>query len=347
MFGATTSWSKPDPVLHYRMVPNAKYWFTKENDHPIGGRINNFGWRDNDWTVDKPAGRTRVALLGDSFVEAFQVELDSTFAKITERHLRDVGSDVEVMNFGRSGFAQTEELIVLREDAIHFAPDIVVLFFLPGNDILDVSRETAPHTQRPFFTIDSDGALELDNSFAQTREFKLRGFASRLKRTSALASLVIERVISRRDAGNRQQQFEVQRAESPQGLTGMLTLCTDTPNEKFVRSYEMTKALIREIADVCRLNGQQLLLVCLNTREYLPRAEAKVAARDPSFDLYYFDDDMAGFAETLGVEYIGLQRPFRAYHEATGRELLWAHFNYEGHRLVADILTDKLLEMMP
>ena len=34
-FGARISWAKPDPLIGYRFVPGAYYWFFQENDHPI------------------------------------------------------------------------------------------------------------------------------------------------------------------------------------------------------------------------------------------------------------------------------------------------------------------------
>lgn len=104
LFGARVSDSKPDSILAYRFVPNADYYFFKENDHAIEGTINSFGWRDNTWSTAKPRGVVRVAVLGDSFVEAFQVELESTFVKTVERRLNERGGTrVEMMNFGDQG----------------------------------------------------------------------------------------------------------------------------------------------------------------------------------------------------------------------------------------------------
>lgn len=153
LFNARISWSERDSILVWRFTPGRRYWFKKENDHPVTGRINSYGWKDKEWSLQKPAKTYRIAVLGDSCVEAFQVESDQTFLSLTEQQLnKNQDIKVELMNFGRSGFTQSEELLVLKNCVSQFYTDMVVLFFSP-NDIEDVSRETAGDLIRPFYHI--------------------------------------------------------------------------------------------------------------------------------------------------------------------------------------------------
>jgi len=87
LFNAKISWSEPDHILGWRFTPGRKYWSNKENDHPITGRINSYGYRDKEWSLKKPPNTYRIAVLGDSFVEAFQVETKRTFLTLTEKQL--------------------------------------------------------------------------------------------------------------------------------------------------------------------------------------------------------------------------------------------------------------------
>src|SRR3989338_3146167 len=74
LFGAKVSWSEPDRVIAWRYTPNKKFWYyKKENDHPITGRINRYGWKDKDWSLEKKENTFRIAVLGDSFVEALNI----------------------------------------------------------------------------------------------------------------------------------------------------------------------------------------------------------------------------------------------------------------------------------
>ena len=195
-FGARLSWSEPDERIGFRYTPGFRYWYQRENDHPVTGRINSFGWRDTEWSLEKPDNVFRVAVLGDSYVEAFQVESSRTFLELAEMTLKSLTPmRFELMNFGRSGFTQTEEMFVLRETILQFSPDMVIVFFLPANDIADILPETALGGLRPFFSVSEDGHLVLDTSFTQTRGFKLRSRVNWFKQHSALLSLLAERYI--------------------------------------------------------------------------------------------------------------------------------------------------------
>src|SRR5262245_53641337 len=174
--GARVSWSRPDESIGWRFLGNTDYWYdSRENDHPTIGRTNSWGWNDREWSPHKTAGTIRVAVLGDSYVEALQVEQVNNFLAITENLLnRDGGRRFELMNFGRSGFTQTEEWLVLKNEIVDFEPDLVVLFFYAPNDIADVDRRTTMDRLRPFpVTVRADDVV-LDMGFRQQASFRLK-----------------------------------------------------------------------------------------------------------------------------------------------------------------------------
>ncbi len=121
----------PHPVWHHWHRPNhaftyhvASEGFTQEV------RFNGHGMRDNrEIAVAKPASGFRVAVLGDSFVEALQVREEEGVARRLEAYLREsTGRPVEVLNFGCSGFSTSLEYLQLREWVRGFSPDLVILF---------------------------------------------------------------------------------------------------------------------------------------------------------------------------------------------------------------------------
>jgi hypothetical protein len=83
VFGARVSFSEPNDQYGWRFTPNKKYW-AKEEGGRASGRINRDGWRDRDWDLSKRPGLFRVAVVGDSYVEAIQVQSDETFLRIAE-----------------------------------------------------------------------------------------------------------------------------------------------------------------------------------------------------------------------------------------------------------------------
>lgn len=285
IFGAKVSNSRPDKLVGWTNIPNSRSWHFKENDHPILLEYNNYGWRDRKWSLKKAKNTYRVAVLGDSYVEAKQVEASFTFGAIAETKLNDMGYQVEFMRFGRSGFTQTEELLVLKNQITPFNPDIVLLFFLPKNDIGDVRKETAGNKLRPFYKILDDGELFLDTSFISSKSFKFRVYIQHIKNRSALISLICER-------WNAYHLNIVKKKKERQrkGLYGVMSLCTNNPNEEYIKSYNLNKYLIKEMVKYCKKNDIQFVLVTLDTSAHLPENEIKYKSVNASFNANFFED---------------------------------------------------------
>jgi hypothetical protein len=343
LFGARISWATPDPLIGYHYVPHAPYWHFKENDHPVTGVINRWGWRDREWTLEKPPGIRRIALLGDSYVEAIDVEQDSTFAALAERSLA-AGSPprVELMNFGAAGFTQSEELLVLTREVVRFHPDMVILFFWPW-DIPDIRRETAPNKDRPFFIEQASGVLSLDTSFNHAWRFRIRRSLDFIKRRSALISLLSERYNAYHDAPPEENPADQLRQAGPHGRSlGPMSLCTSHADPVYMQNYGLNKRLIGEMVSFCRTHAMQFMLVCMDIDAYCAPVEQLYRDVDSSFNQNYFEDDLARFSDSLQIPYLGLQRIFHEYYSRSQRSLHWGHWNYEGHRIVADALAARL-----
>src|SRR5919198_6454900 len=169
---------QPDEVRGYSLRPGAAGWYRKEG--AVFVRINSDGLRDREHTKEKPSGTLRVAVVGDSYAEAFQVEQDKAFWSVLERRLGDCpaleGRRVEVINFGVSGYGTAQELLTLREKVWDYSPDVVLLAFTTNNDVLDNSRALKLTDEIPYFVLDGD-RLVADNSFRETASFRLRDSA--------------------------------------------------------------------------------------------------------------------------------------------------------------------------
>jgi len=240
-----------------------------------------------------------------------------------------------VLNFGRVGASQTEELLVLKTDVMKFSPDLVAVLFTPHNDIGDVARSTAgPH--RPFYELGPDGELRLDTSFNVSRAYRVRAAINGLKQKSALASLVAERYNLFVETRRLRSQTAAER-----GLPPRLSLCTSHPDPVYSKNYRLNKILIREMANYCQQRGVRFLLVC-GDAAYEPEDVLRRSASDTTFDPHFFESDLAQYADTLGVDYLGLQTPFEEHARAGGGPLYWGHYNYAGHRVAARALSDKL-----
>ncbi len=115
--------------------PGARGWFEGIGYHI---RINKFGHRGPDRSLEKPGGVFRILGLGDSFGFGWGVEEEQTFFSVLESRLRAEGYRVEVMNAAVPAWHSTQMLAYLLGPGARFKPDLVVTEFF----IDDVSKHS-------------------------------------------------------------------------------------------------------------------------------------------------------------------------------------------------------------
>src|SRR6185295_4615691 len=101
----------------YRLTPDNERTLTQfeapEVSLPL--RTNNLGLRrDSRTEVEKPVGRARVLVLGDSQTEGLVRNRD-TYTAVLEESLVTEGAAAEVLNAGASGYSPLLKYLWLRE----------------------------------------------------------------------------------------------------------------------------------------------------------------------------------------------------------------------------------------
>ena len=355
-------WYEPDPVLGWKLRPGAKGWFTSEGRGWV--QISPAGFRDRTHDLVKPKGTYRVALLGDSYPEALQVDFKSTFWWQLQEKLgacAPEGTQVEVMNFGVSGYGTAQESLQLENTAIRYSPDLVLLAFTNGNDLMNNSRVLEPEKDRPFYTLDAKGRLRLDNSFASTEQFRERSepwmqyfrVASDRFRVVQLAHQANRTLTALRSAGTAQAS-----AGSPKPLPGVepgtdASVLAPARDQKWRDTWAITEALIEHMKDFSQSHGARFALTIVpyaaqvnpdkdlrrNLQNalgvsdlfYIERRLSALGMKDgfPVIPLAY---DMQRVADSEGVYLHG----FRNVALGTG------HWNEAGHHLAAQLLAKPL-----
>jgi hypothetical protein len=151
-----------DPVIGKRFRPDYRgRVFVPEAGREIELRFNREGLRGPDWSLAKPPGTRRVAVLGDSMIASIATDETNTAVRLLETRLNDEhreGAAWEVLNFGVSSSSTGNELVLYRKVAARYAPDVVLCAFFVGNDLADNSFRL---TQAPrlYFELDAQGAL--------------------------------------------------------------------------------------------------------------------------------------------------------------------------------------------
>jgi lysophospholipase L1-like esterase len=157
----------PDRVVGWKHPKNFQFFWNGHNPYCIefGVQVstNSFGFRDREWSLEKAPGTTRIAVLGDSFIEAIQVPLQDTVPRQLETRLaaRVAGARIETMNFGVSNYSLGQYLMTYDQYARQFRPDYVVVVAA----YLNFMRTTQPELSswlQDFYTLHVRPSYELD-----------------------------------------------------------------------------------------------------------------------------------------------------------------------------------------
>jgi hypothetical protein len=115
---------------------------------------NSLGLRDREYTLAKPPGVIRIALMGPSYVMGDGVADEHVFDNLVEDRInseRPEGAPrVEILNFGISAISITQQIYLLENEIPAFDPDIVILVSEKQNDyeatehIAALAREEIP-----------------------------------------------------------------------------------------------------------------------------------------------------------------------------------------------------------
>lgn len=336
----------------WHLRPGARGWQRSEGEALV--EINSQGMRDRERSLAKPPGTYRVALLGDSFTEATQVDLEKTFGGLLEgRACADKGR-LEALNFGVSGYGTAQELAVYRQQAGRFAPDVVMLVFYAGNDLYNNVRELNPSNAdaAPYYRVEPDGSLSAEAPFA--RSGGPGNIASWLRNQYAsvhahlrLAQVATEAYYQSGLGQARGAQRAVLTREYGENYLEWLAYAPPS-DEKMRASWLVTEQLIRQFAAEVEADGRRFLLVLANAPvQVLPEAadRRRFERKYGLSSIDYADLRLKAFAEAAGIEVIWLAEALRTVAEEQkivlhgfGARLGIGHWNEAGHQVVADRL---------
>jgi len=112
-----------------RLRPNLDFtqWFQVSNQ-VVHFQTNSLGIRGREISLQKPAGVTRVLVLGDSITLSAFLPEERIFTVLVEKILSAHGK-IEVINAGIGDTGMKEQILVLKDPGLKLKPDIVLVGF--------------------------------------------------------------------------------------------------------------------------------------------------------------------------------------------------------------------------
>ena len=139
--------------------------------------VNEDGYRGARHPYEKPPGRKRVVMVGDSIGYGAGVEDEETFGALLESQ----HPDLEIVNLSVGGYGTDQELIKLAQQGLRYHPDFVVLHFCLFSDFTDNALPSALFDARqpkPFFTWDGHELVQHDGHLKLSPPRKLAQWLS-------------------------------------------------------------------------------------------------------------------------------------------------------------------------
>jgi lysophospholipase L1-like esterase len=350
-----------EPSLGLARWPNMCW--TQRDEGRANVCINADGFRDATHRIAKSSDVVRIAVLGDSYTEAIQVEEGRRYTSLLQETLNSRGGlrgqSVEVLNFGVSGYGTCQELMLLENTVLRYRPDIVLLQFMTGNDVLDNTRALSGDPMRPYFCV-AEGRLQgcgPSQSVRDRVERLLTRGAIQLLRMSRVCQVAARAKTVMQEAGYRQRLARIASGghEDAAQEVGLSSLPYQVAPEREVeQGWVVTCAVIDSMQSLCRSSGARFGVILagasievhpshavreaycrLNGIDGFDNPRRQISSRTRSAELSLLPLNSLMADEALASE--------EFFHGFAALGMGRGHWNEDGHAFAAGRVADWLL----
>ena len=361
--GTSFQFRIPHPILGWKPKPGISY----NNELPettVDVTYNTKGYRDVEHTFEKPDGVFRILVLGDSFMEAYSVELKESFSRQLEKLIRKAGCVVEVINLGVGGYGTLQEYLVLEEIGRKYSPDLVLLGFYVQNDVRNNSLELESIlkgdkmkiSSRPFIDPAEPALWEItqvDFEYARgsyvKAQVRLDSLRSRLENRFALIRLT-NMMTTQQNLKNQGTHLKRISKERDLSLLGV-NYCIEA--SEYTKAWKITEQILLKLKKNINMLDSRLVVFSVPAlMEVNLDYMKKIRAKSVNPDALCFEEApgykrLSFILANLEIDFINLLPDFRRVSRNEDVELFWfsdKHWNHRGHALAAKLVLSDLVE---
>jgi len=310
----------------------------RSGEFSVQVQVNRDRFVDREWADPQP-GVPRVLVIGDSFVEAAQVDLEQGFGRVLEAAMGEQrGALVEVLSLGVPGAGTGTALALLDVYAPRLRPQLVVLGFLLSNDVLNNHPLLEPKPDKPFYRLDGGVLVPTDAQRSSSSAWRVPV----LWRISHTWRLVARTVVGR--------QLSLQSLERGGGMPLDLRVHDPAGGSTWDEAWAVTDALVGAMAARCA--EQDISFATLIFPSQVEATQAGRAAAVQAWPaLEDWDLDAAGArAHAMAVQHgpvLDLTPALAAgQHDAPLYFSQDGHWTPAGHRVAAEASASFLSELL-
>lgn len=327
------------PTRGHQFIPNASFVYDG-----VSYKTNDLGFRDRAYSLQKPKGTLRIAVLGDSFIEGMGEAQEDTIPKVLERRLKAVlNRPVEVMNCGiRAGCPALYQFWV--QDLLPYSLDAVVICVF-DNDM------------------DDDACQLLKNTFVRAgawHELPLWARRSNLMaRASIYAAYVVSKIqrktVSKQIFGEEEFRRENKRKDGDENAIGSNAVGYTVYPEKWQEHWARTRGFLDRTIHHLRSNQIPTLVVHIPSNNMFPPQPKKANTSDlwqsgSGFQKDHFSFWVAQWAGERGLPMVNLFERFVDWYTDPKNPPLYQttyyHFNKHGLEKAAEWIEPHLKALL-
>ncbi|MBI3835774.1 MAG: SGNH/GDSL hydrolase family protein [Planctomycetes bacterium] len=343
-----------DPVIGARMLPGLQGRYVGKGGIDTRYHLNRQGWNyPEDYTIEKKPRQVRVCVIGDSYIEAFQVPIENSLTLIAQHTMSQRGVPAQWYSFGQSGWGLSTYYLLLQHYVSFYHPDAVVIFLIM-NDVYDSSPYLRSRSlPLNLVEVDEAGVVHL----IEAPRFE-PGRLRRLAYSTAICRYFFAQLgLHREDPGVQELYIRGLRVAMERGD---LIAGNGLPIEELgAKSWRHTELLLGAIRDRCKeMNTPLLLAYCGNgpkMRSVYEKTDYKPISRDVDPNclgkrIWCIGEDLfEPAARRLGIEYEDLTEPIAEEVRRTGQRYDFAgddHYGELAHRVAGERIAERIMKML-
>lgn len=287
--------------IGWRLLPNQD----RETPNGLPVHVNEFGYRDEDFPREKPAGEFRTLLIGDSVTFGIDVAQDKTFAALLHRRFMASHGPgkVRIINGGTQGYDASQYEFALKRYGFDVSPDLV-LVMLFVNDL-----EIADHPE-PFKDFFGRDLLR----YTATYEAFSKYYGSKVEVKS----------------GTKEEREQAAKQRAIDQYVGREVIDPTTPIAQ--KNLILIRAILGRMRDECASRGIAFGVVILPAWAYTKNPAAAQLSR--LFERSCQEQD---------IKYLNLLVPMADRHEELWLPWDVGHFSESGHQIAAQFIGEWLV----
>lgn len=349
-----------DSLLGWRKIPHKKGWHRME-EYQVIESFNSRGLRGPEYAYEKPAGVTRILILGDSFAEGYTVNFENLFSRVLENELNATGERrFEVINCGTAGYSTDQEFLFFLYEGKKYQQDFTILL-LSDNDPWYNTQSRYWRGKKPLFVLEGDRLVltnvlvprPVDAAAQNKPEARNRSVFRRSKDWLNVHSYIYSLMVQRIERNHALFSLAVklgltdpQRSAAPPREFGVYR---KNYNPEIEQAWRVTEAILRQLKEEASAIGSRLLVFYVPSRACIDGKQWQATRRKyglsrQEWDIEQISRELQRICQENEIPVINPIDDFRVRARTlarTGQHLYFekdGHWNENGHQLTGELL---------